>query len=217
MSGIEESLPIPITNGLTPSVSMNESINDNPQKVQSHNNVSDNVNEDDESWLYGSNVPSKNKNEDIGDSALAPSVDEVTTHEINSREKITAQITDDNVMDSDDDDDQIEVMIRDFKSPSIYPTARQNSRTAIGVGLGGKPPTKGVDLDAQGQINGVPTFEHDILSAFKDDEKPWKKPGADITDYFNYGFTEDTWGQYCDRQRRLRAENNLARINATSN
>ncbi len=37
--------------------------------------------------------------------------------------------------------------------------------------------------------------------------------GADITDYFNYGFTEETWAQYCDRQRRLRAENNLARLN----
>jgi len=38
--------------------------------------------------------------------------------------------------------------------------------------------------------------------------------GADISDYFNYGFTEETWAQYCDRQRRLRAENNLARLNA---
>ena len=30
--------------------------------------------------------------------------------------------------------------------------------------------------------------------------------GADISDYFNYGFTEETWAAYCDRQRRLRAE-----------
>lgn len=30
--------------------------------------------------------------------------------------------------------------------------------------------------------------------------------GADITDYFNYGFNEDTWRQYCDRQRRMRSE-----------
>ena len=37
--------------------------------------------------------------------------------------------------------------------------------------------------------------------------------GADISDYFNYGFTEEIWVQYCDRQRRLRAENNLARLN----
>lgn len=30
--------------------------------------------------------------------------------------------------------------------------------------------------------------------------------GADITDYFNYGFTEDTWKQYCEKQRRLRMD-----------
>ena len=28
--------------------------------------------------------------------------------------------------------------------------------------------------------------------------------GADITDYFNYGFTEETWQAYCQRQRRIR-------------
>lgn len=31
--------------------------------------------------------------------------------------------------------------------------------------------------------------------------------GADITDYFNYGFNEETWTKYCERQRRLRSEN----------
>ena len=30
--------------------------------------------------------------------------------------------------------------------------------------------------------------------------------GADISDYFNYGFTEDTWKQYCEKQRRMRME-----------
>lgn len=38
------------------------------------------------------------------------------------------------------------------------------------------------------------------------EEKPWRKPGADITDYFNYGFTEDTWRAYTDRQKRMRFE-----------
>jgi pre-mRNA 3'-end-processing factor FIP1 len=31
-----------------------------------------------------------------------------------------------------------------------------------------------------------------------------RKPGADITDYFNYGFNEETWRAYCERQKRLR-------------
>ena len=37
--------------------------------------------------------------------------------------------------------------------------------------------TRGVDVDGQGTINGQPTYDHDIASAYKDDEKPWKKPG----------------------------------------
>jgi len=28
-------------------------------------------------------------------------------------------------------------------------------------------------------------------------EKPWKVPGVDITDYFNFGFNESTWKLYC--------------------
>ena len=31
-------------------------------------------------------------------------------------------------------------------------------------------------------------------------------PGADITDYFNYGFSEETWKLYCDKQRKMRYE-----------
>lgn len=33
-------------------------------------------------------------------------------------------------------------------------------------------------------------------------DKPWNKPGADITDYFNYGFNETTWREYCSMQKR---------------
>lgn len=35
-------------------------------------------------------------------------------------------------------------------------------------------------------------------------DKPWLKPGADISDYFNYGFTEATWVKYCEMQRENR-------------
>ena len=37
-------------------------------------------------------------------------------------------------------------------------------------------PTKGIDLDAQGTINGQPVFEFEPDSLQYDD-KPWKKPG----------------------------------------
>jgi pre-mRNA 3'-end-processing factor FIP1 len=62
------------------------------------------------------------------------------------------------------------------------------------------------------------------------EDKPWRKPGhslfssfrqmcvnlsliyysgSDITDYFNYGFNEDTWRQYCARQIQIRSEQQL--------
>ena len=63
-----------------------------------------------------------------------------------------------------------------------------------------------VDLDAPGLINDLPTYEFNI-EGISEEEKPWRKPGADITDYFNYGFTEETWVAYCVKQKRQRAEN----------
>jgi hypothetical protein len=37
-------------------------------------------------------------------------------------------------------------------------------------------------------------------------EAPWRAPNADISDYFNYGFTERTWRDYQRRVMRFRAE-----------
>lgn len=38
------------------------------------------------------------------------------------------------------------------------------------------------------------------------EDKPWTKPGADISDYFNYGLTEDTWRLYLHKQSQMRQE-----------
>ena len=46
------------------------------------------------------------------------------------------------------------------------------------------------------------SMESDILPS----EKPWRKPGSDVTDYFNYGFDEFTWTAYCQKQEGLRDE-----------
>lgn len=74
-----------------------------------------------------------------------------------------------------------------------------------------------IDMDGQPTINGTVIYDLDLATM---EEKPWQKPGADITDYFNYGFNEglffkkkfstvlclETWNSYCERQRKLRAE-----------
>ncbi|CAG8507986.1 4514_t:CDS:10 [Ambispora gerdemannii] len=58
-----------------------------------------------------------------------------------------------------------------------------------------------VDINAVGQIEGVNLYDVD-LDSFED--KPWRKPGADITDYFNFGFNEHTWRSYCAKQKQIR-------------
>ncbi|PKU30052.1 pre-mrna 3 -end-processing factor hypothetical protein [Limosa lapponica baueri] len=73
---------------------------------------------------------------------------------------------------------------------------------------------KGVDLDAPGNINGVPLLEVD-LDSFED--KPWRKPGADLSDYFNYGFNEDTWKAYCEKQKRIRMGLEILPVTSTTN
>ena len=60
-----------------------------------------------------------------------------------------------------------------------------------------------IDLDTVPQINGQDLYDLD-LEGFED--KPWRKPGADITDYFNYGFNEITWKMYCGKQKAIRDE-----------
>ncbi|KAK9452639.1 Fip1 motif-domain-containing protein [Dipodascopsis uninucleata] len=61
----------------------------------------------------------------------------------------------------------------------------------------------GVDLSKVPELDGKPLTSVD-LENFED--KPWRKPGADITDYFNYGFDEFTWTTYCLRQDKFRQE-----------
>lgn len=71
------------------------------------------------------------------------------------------------------------------------------------------------DFESVGTINGVPAHEFSIDSL---EEKPWRKPGADITDYFNYGFNEETWRAYCERQKRFRVvESGVGLASLTAN
>ncbi|KAL1303528.1 hypothetical protein AAFC00_006903 [Neodothiora populina] len=45
--------------------------------------------------------------------------------------------------------------------------------------------------------------EVDIDADLAGHTKPWRLPGTDQTDYFNYGFDEFTWTQYCLRQQNM--------------
>ncbi|KAF4635658.1 hypothetical protein G7Y89_g2424 [Cudoniella acicularis] len=45
-----------------------------------------------------------------------------------------------------------------------------------------------------------------------ENDKPWRRPGTDISDYFNYGFDEFTWALYASKQETLRSEYNQDKI-----
>ncbi|CAI2354564.1 unnamed protein product [Caenorhabditis sp. 36 PRJEB53466] len=88
--------------------------------------------------------------------------------------------------DSDEDGGGVQVTIRKVE-PIEKPAARQGK----------------LDLDSTVMVNDKPIYDLDLAQM---EDRPWRKPGADITDYFNYGFTEETWNLYCERQKKLRAE-----------
>lgn len=54
-----------------------------------------------------------------------------------------------------------------------------------------------------------PILSTDLDADFPtEDDKPWRRPGSDINDYFNYGFDEFTWASYCLKQQSLRKDIN---------
>ena len=61
----------------------------------------------------------------------------------------------------------------------------------------------GLDINVIGQHEGIDIIDVD-LDSFED--KPWRKAGADITDYFNFGFNEQSWKAYCDKQKMFRED-----------
>ncbi|KAJ3056124.1 cleavage polyadenylation factor subunit fip1 [Rhizophlyctis rosea] len=63
-----------------------------------------------------------------------------------------------------------------------------------------------VDIEVTAQIDEKAIYDVDLESL---EDKPWRRPGSDITDYFNYGFNEQTWTAYCAKQKRLREGPNV--------
>uniref|UniRef100_A0A0E0D5Y7 Pre-mRNA polyadenylation factor Fip1 domain-containing protein n=1 Tax=Oryza meridionalis TaxID=40149 RepID=A0A0E0D5Y7_9ORYZ len=50
-------------------------------------------------------------------------------------------------------------------------------------------------------------FDIDVDTTFE--EKPWKYPGADISDFFNFGLDDEKWKDYCKQLDQLRLESTM--------
>ncbi|KAF8433508.1 hypothetical protein L210DRAFT_3486116 [Boletus edulis BED1] len=73
------------------------------------------------------------------------------------------------------------------------------------------PPSQpSINPDLPGILDGRSILEVD-LSAMA--EKPWRRPGSDISDWFNYGFDEISWEAYCYRRRDLGELANVLKTN----
>ncbi|XP_019818315.1 pre-mRNA 3'-end-processing factor FIP1 isoform X6 [Bos indicus] len=175
--------------------------------------------DEEEEWLYGDENEVERPEEENASANPPSGIEDETPENGVPKPKVT-ETEDDSDSDSDDDEDDVHVTIGDIKTGApqygSYGTAPVNLNIKTGGRVYGTAGTKvkGVDLDAPGSINGVPLLEVD-LDSFED--KPWRKPGADLSDYFNYGFNEDTWKAYCEKQKRIRMGLEVIPVTSTTN
>ncbi|XP_064367223.1 pre-mRNA 3'-end-processing factor FIP1 isoform X5 [Dromaius novaehollandiae] len=174
--------------------------------------------DEEEEWLYGDENEVERPEEEKASAPPPPGNEEETAENGVVKTKVT-ETEDDSDSDSDDDEDDVQVTIGDIKTGAPqygYGAAPVNLNIKTGGRVYGSSgaKVKGVDLDAPGNINGVPLLEVD-LDSFED--KPWRKPGADLSDYFNYGFNEDTWKAYCEKQKRIRMGLEILPVTSTTN
>lgn len=82
-----------------------------------------------------------------------------------------------------------------------------NERWLWNAWLGGGPTGRGFGIGLEFTLPSHKTiFEVDI-DGF--DEKPWRLPGIDVTDFFNFGLNEDSWKDYCKQLEQLRLESTM--------
>ncbi|KAK7063894.1 hypothetical protein R3P38DRAFT_3382625 [Favolaschia claudopus] len=72
------------------------------------------------------------------------------------------------------------------------------------------PSHPAIDPTATGQMEGRYIIDVDLASLA---DKQWRKPGSDISDWFNYGFDELSWEAYCYRRRDLGELANVLKTN----
>ncbi|KAJ7204427.1 hypothetical protein GGX14DRAFT_551716 [Mycena pura] len=67
-----------------------------------------------------------------------------------------------------------------------------------------------IDPTATGTMEGRSIIDVDLSSMT---DKAWRRPGSDISDWFNYGFDELSWEAYCYRRRDLGELANVLKTN----
>lgn len=133
-----------------------------------------------------------------------PPASSSTSDDANKEEEEDGEGGEGSEEESESDDDDVQITIGAIQTePVLPPYNRSQSYTRMTIPPGGaSAQLKKVDLDAVPTLAGQSLYDVDLDAT----DRPWRMPGADITDYFNYGFTEDTWKLYCDKQRKMKGE-----------
>ncbi|KAF5243463.1 hypothetical protein FAUST_2819 [Fusarium austroamericanum] len=131
--------------------------------------------------------------------------------------------------DDDDDDSDIDIITerKDGTKPAPPQTASNDmpaqpapvkqeseSRTSVNVAAPSADKTSAAASKSTIDVNvnpihpgtGKPITQVNIDEDLPENDKPWRKPGTDISDYFNYGFDEFTWALYASKQETVRGE-----------
>ncbi|GKT85882.1 pre-mRNA polyadenylation factor FIP1 [Colletotrichum tofieldiae] len=125
-------------------------------------------------------------------------------------------------MDEDEDDSDIEIVTERKDGTKAAPPTRpaQGGRLreslASDLPLGIPSADKAAAAASKSTIDvnanpdyppvGKPITAVNIDEDLTENDKPWRKPGTDISDYFNYGFDEFTWALYAAKQEAVRGE-----------
>lgn len=164
--------------------------------------------DDEDAYLYGLDEEQQPQPADAPADTAAPA---------KAPEPAAADDDDDDEEEYDESDDDIDIIIGDapITAASGTETATEGTKEESAAPASGSSAQKpqesalGVDVNAVAEYEGKPLTQVD-LETLK--EKPWRAPGVDITDYFNYGFDEFSWTYYCSKQDKLRGEFNPQKV-----
>ncbi|KAG7808782.1 hypothetical protein KL921_003864 [Ogataea angusta] len=157
---------------------------------------------DDDEFLYGSA-------EDRDAQQTETTIEAKDGAELEPAQKAASEESSSEEADSDSD---VEFIIGSSESKAVAVDDKTKEQPAPGPEQASVPiftQTTGLDINQVASYEGQPITQ---LSLEELKEKPWRLPGADISDYFNYGFDELSWLAYCSKQDKLRAEFNPSKL-----
>ncbi|KAL7629788.1 cleavage polyadenylation factor subunit fip1 [Parahypoxylon ruwenzoriense] len=124
--------------------------------------------------------------------------------------------------DMDEDDSDIDIITErkdGTKAPpptsastdiATKPTIKKDDTPSKGVSGADLPAVSASKVDVSAipvyKPVGKPITQVNIDEDLPENDKPWRKPGTDLSDYFNYGFDEFTWALYAAKQDNVRNE-----------